>query len=367
MIVRSLVAAVVKTALYRSGTLGLVRRVASTHSRLPVLQYHSVSDDGLYRAASIAVSPALFERQMAFLAARYRVISLDEVVDCIERGRSFPRRAVAITFDDGYRDNYAAALPILLHHRLTATFFITAGPVVRDERFWVSWLRAAVLSAPDVTGLATIGLVPASLSRRCERHGREQLVEAITAGLNRAGLAEREDVLERVARSVSVDPMSAAGAEHLMRPDHIREMVRAGMTIGSHTVSHPNLPSVTATEAFGELTESKRLLEELTGASVRHLAYPGGPDARRPVFSSETVELARRAGYRSASTSRRQPVALGSDVFALGRYDVNEGMGFAGFAWRLEHAHFAWLTTRGSVPRCARMKCSVKGEGDLSG
>jgi peptidoglycan/xylan/chitin deacetylase (PgdA/CDA1 family) len=344
MVMRSFVATAVRTTLYRSGALALMRRAARSAVSLPLLQYHSVSDEGLYRTPSIAISPALFERQMAFLATRYRVISLDDVVDCIERRRPFPPRAVAVTFDDGYRDNYAEALPVLLRHRLTATFFVTAGPVVRNERFWVSWLRAAVLSAPDVSGLSATPLVPVSLPNRCDRHRREQIVGAITAGLNHAGLAERDRALAQVSRALHIERVPAGGQEPILQPEQIRDMVRLGMTIGSHTVSHPNLPSLTAAEVFSELAESKRLLQEVTGQPVRHVSYPGGPDASRPAFTGETVELARRAGYRSASTSRRQPVSLSSNVFALGRYDINDRLGFAGFVFRLEHPHLSWLT-----------------------
>lgn len=346
MISRSFVATTLKTTLYGSGVLALVRRAGGSGSRLPVLQYHSVSADGLYRTPSIAVSPTLFERQMAFLAAHYRVISLDDVVDCIERRRPFPPRAVAITFDDGYLDNYTAALPILLRHGLTATVFVTAGPVVRGDRFWVSWLRTAVLAAPDLSGLASAALIPPALVSGA-RGDREPIVDAITGRMNRAGPAERHDLLEQAARALRIDDVPAAGAEELVRPQHVRELVRAGMTIGSHTVSHPNLPSLTATEALSELAESRRLLEEITGQPVRHLAYPGGPEARRPIFTRQTMDLARRAGYRSASTSRREAVTLASDVFALGRYDVHEQMGFSGFAFRLEQPRLGWLTARG--------------------
>ena len=335
-ILRSYVATALKTTLYRSGVLALVRCAGGSGSRLPLLHYHSVSSEGVYRTPTIAVSPAMFERQMAFLAAHYRVISLDDVVDCIEQRRPFPPRAVAITFDDGYLDNHEVALPILRRHGLTATFFVTAGPVVRGDRFWVSWLRTAVLSAPDLSGLVATGLIPTALASRARRDGREPVVDAVTARMNRAGLAERHELLEQTARALHMDHGPAKGAEEFMRPHHARELARAGMTIGSHTVTHPNLPSLTAADAFTELLESKRLLESVVEAPVRHLAYPGGPDPSRPDFTGEIIELVRRAGYRSASTSLRAPVTLDSDPFVLGRYDVHEGMGFAGFAFKLE-------------------------------
>jgi peptidoglycan/xylan/chitin deacetylase (PgdA/CDA1 family) len=343
---RSLIARAARRVLYGCGVLSLARRVPVSGLTLPILQFHSVSAAGPYRAPSIAVSPRLFERQMAFLARHYAVISLDEVVDCVECHRPFPKRAVALTFDDGYLDNYVVALPILRRHGLSATFFLTAGPVVGRERFWVSWLRTAVLGAADLSGLAAAGLVPASLVRRATPPRREWIIDDLTARANRADPRARPELLDRVAQAVQAERSAGADPGEMLRPEHARAMVEAGMAIGSHTVTHPNLPTLNADEAVRELTESRDLLEAVSGQPVQHLAYPGGPDPRRPIFTAETKALARRAGYRSASTSDRGGVSLDSDPFALERYDVNDRLGFPGFALRLEQPHVDRLLGR---------------------
>jgi peptidoglycan/xylan/chitin deacetylase (PgdA/CDA1 family) len=313
---------------------------------MPILQYHSVSAAGAYRAPSIAVSPALFERQMAFLAERYAVIPLDEVVRCLETQRPFPRRAVAITFDDGYLDNHLAACPILRRHGLTATFFVTAGPVARHERFWVSWLRSAILSARDVDGLVRQALISASLGREGRRDRREATIDHVTAHANRLGPMDRDALMVRVATAVDTEGWRESAGADMLRPEDVRAMVGAGMTIGSHTVSHPNLPSLSRQEALRELVDSRRLLEDITGQPVRHLAYPGGPDPTRPIFTPEIVALARQAGYSSASSSTHTAVSLKSDPFELGRYDVHDGHGLAGFAFRLEQHRFLTAPNR---------------------
>lgn len=343
--VRTVLVRATKTALYTSGGLSLLRRVVSSRTTLSVLAYHSVSETGWYRSGSLAVSPALFERQMAFLARHYRVLTLDEVVDCIERGRPFPPSATAITFDDGYLDNFTTALPILVRYGLTATFFVTAGPVALGQRFWVSWLRHAIMTARDLRGLVTAGLVPRD-AMTDDPQRRERIVTGLTALVNRSPRGIQGGPLEEIAQVLGADGMGSPHAGEMLRPEHLCAMVRAGMTIGSHTVSHPNLPSLTAADAFAELGESRRLLERIIDGPVRHLAYPGGPDPRRPTFTWDTIGLARRAGYRSASASAHAPTTLASDPLALGRYTVSDDDGFAGFVFRLEQGNLERFVRR---------------------
>ena len=99
--------------------------LARTMAALPwggavILRYHSVNDDpvwaGDYIQRSLVVHPGVFDRQVAFLTQRHRVVTLDELVEAVRAGRQPDRRAVAITFDDGYEDNYRFALPILAKH-----------------------------------------------------------------------------------------------------------------------------------------------------------------------------------------------------------------------------------------------------------
>jgi peptidoglycan/xylan/chitin deacetylase (PgdA/CDA1 family) len=91
-------------------------------------------------------------------------------------------------------------------------------------------------------------------------------------------------------------------SEFMMRPEHLRDLARAGMTIGSHMVSRPILSEIDEGEVFSELIRSGGDLEAVTGKPVRHIAYPNGPGV--PFNFNDTVQrLTREAGYRSASPS----------------------------------------------------------------
>ena len=316
----------------------MARSLGRGGQAMPILAYHSVSPEGRYRSPTIAVHPQSFDRQMAYLARHYQVVPLDQVVTCIAERKPFPSRAVAITFDDGYMDNYACAYPILKKYGLTATFFITAGPVVRGQRFWVSWVHEAIEGAKHLAGLLRDGAVP-GLEDINATDSREQVIAEVTTRLNRMGCSARAEALARLAKVLSLhvpEEPGSSGLGIMMGPEQVRDMSLGGMSIGSHTVTHPNLPRLTAKELDHELRESKALLEAVTGTSVEHLAYPGGPEVTNPDFTDQVAEAVRQAGYRSACNSIRGVVSLNDQLFTLRRHDVSDHDGFSGFVFKLE-------------------------------
>lgn len=189
---------------------------------MTILLFHRVTD--LIPEDCLSVSIGRFRRIAAMLARDFNVVPLGEIYRILRSGEPMPRRTVAITFDDSYRDNLPAAR-ILKEYNLPATFFLPTSFVESDRVF--DWDR---------------GLPP----------------------LPNLTWAE------------------------------VREMVRLGFEIGSHTVNHANLGAITPDKAQHEIVESKRVLEEQLGQPVRWFAYPfGGQHHLRP----EYLTLIRQAGY----------------------------------------------------------------------
>ena len=125
--------------------------------RAAIVRFHSVSPagDGIERwiSSGNSVSARAFERQIAFLARRYRCISMDELLESFLAGRPLPRNAAVVTFYDGYRDNYDVAYPVLRHHRVPATFHLATGALEGGEPLWPSQARYLVHAAGwELTG-----------------------------------------------------------------------------------------------------------------------------------------------------------------------------------------------------------------------
>src|SRR5262249_47242134 len=135
---------VVKRGLYYGGAFNVSRRL-HPRSRAVILRYHSVTEDAdtplSYIDPGLSVPVDGFDRQMRLLREHYTPVSLGHILECILEGRALPHLAVAVTFDDGYLDNYRCAFPVLKKYGVPATFYITAGCVEQPEPLWPSRRR----------------------------------------------------------------------------------------------------------------------------------------------------------------------------------------------------------------------------------
>jgi peptidoglycan/xylan/chitin deacetylase (PgdA/CDA1 family) len=335
------VTSAVKSLIYSAGLVGLARRMGAQGSSMPLIRYHSVSRSPDYCPRSISVSPELFDREIAYLAAHYNVIRHEEVVACLEEGRAFPERAVSISFDDGYRDNVMAALPILNRHGVSAMFYVAAGPVVERQRFWVGWLQRAVFATPEPQAMARAFDIPLAAIHRAGAIDRQSLVDIISRLINSGSLSVREDVLRRVEGCLAPDTAIPDGVDFMMDVDDLRALAEAGMGIGSHTITHAVLTGLPEDEALHELAASRAMLEAALGQPVQHLAYPNGPGDTN--FDAITMRLAAQAGYRSAVTSVRGAATLDAELRALPRQGINYKLDFAAFAFKVEEHRFSAL------------------------
>jgi peptidoglycan/xylan/chitin deacetylase (PgdA/CDA1 family) len=209
-----------------------------------ILMYHRVAAQPA--GDQLTIAPALFARQMEILARSCRVVSLDGAVAELDQGRVRP--AVAITFDDGYRDFLTQALPVLRRLGLPAAIFVTtrfsdqiaAHPRYRtsDDRLHLDWSELRELAASQ------------------------------------------------------------------------------DITIGSHTMSHPFLPSVDCAASWQEIADSRRILRDRLGLPVDFFCYPSGGHGPRE------LEHVAKAGYRAAVTVAPGLNRTGRRPFELTRTEV---------------------------------------------
>jgi peptidoglycan/xylan/chitin deacetylase (PgdA/CDA1 family) len=281
---------------------------AGERGRLIVLAYHRVLPvadpllPGLIDARG-------FEAHMAMLADAFNVLPLGEACQRLSRG-SLPARAVCITFDDGYADNEEVALPILRRCALPATFFVATmfsrGGVMFNDRV-IEALRHA---APGRHDLSILGLPSVELNGS---ESRAQAVDTLLPALMHRPFLERAALVEELAITLQ----APQPAKLMMTPEQIEKLHRQGMEIGAHTVRHPILAAIPEDEARSEIIESKRNLEEITGAPVTLFAYPNGRPGRD--YDERHVRLVREAGFRAALSTIPGVAHRNSDLFQLPR------------------------------------------------
>jgi peptidoglycan/xylan/chitin deacetylase (PgdA/CDA1 family) len=324
------------------------------HRLVAIVRFHSVSDardaNHLYVNAGIAVTPETFERQVAFLAAQYCCLRMDDVAEAVESGRPLPRNALVVTFDDGYRDNYEHALPILRRHGVPAMFYVVSGCVAEGRPLWTAALRSAVHRATarrlDDPAAARSYDLSSSL-------GREVAIAGLKEQLVAMPRRQREDTLaEIVARCAPEGPTPRV----MLDWDEIRVMRANGMDVGAHTVSHPRLPVLPPAEAAAEIRESREQLAAGLGEPIEHFSYPN--PAKGLHVDSAVRRLVVGAGYRTAVTSAAGYVRSGDDRFELHRLVV--GARPWDVAWDVERPALGdtvWTAVAGrpdaGVPRAA--------------
>ncbi len=252
----------------------------------------------------------VFGWQMESLARHFRVLPLSEAIDRLADGTLKPRSA-AVTFDDGYADNYTVALPILRKLRLPATFFVTTG-YTDGGRMWndsvIEALRGASAGTLDLRGLG-LGELPIG-----DVASRRRAIDGLIGAWKYLPPAERDELAARLVALVGTPvPQSL-----MMTSEQIAQLSRAGMEIGAHTVTHTLLVKLGETEARRELAESRAKLRAMTGQDVRVFAYPNGKPGTD--YTERDVRLTRELGFTGAVTTAWGVGTPGSDPLQVPRF-----------------------------------------------
>ena len=297
-----------------------------------VLMYHSVLPDPARYTDSLGEmihSESEFRLQMELIARQYCPLSLDDLVDALQKGRDIPRRSIVITFDDGYTDNSEIAMPILNHFGVPATFYITVDCVERRTLPWPSRLRYALRNTQCSSwtdSQAKVWMLDNPRDRQIA------FLSACDACCQLTGQVQ-EDFVLRVERELE-SRMPGHLADLMMNYDQIRSLAHQGHIVGSHTLTHPNVAYIHNGEVQTELAESKRRLESQLNMQVRHFAYPC--PALSPHWNGRTTETTRSVGYGSAVTTNSGLVEVGDNPLQLKRLKPTKTV--EGLQWNLECA-----------------------------
>jgi peptidoglycan/xylan/chitin deacetylase (PgdA/CDA1 family) len=310
---------IVKFLLVYIGVIDLIHYLVT--SRLPVCiiwRYHSVTDikkgDILYATPSITVSPNEFERQIRYLSKRYNIISLDELVNSIKCS-CVPKNSLVITFDDGYRDNYLYAYPILKKYGATATIYLTANCIDTNEMVWMHKVLYMLQNTRAKEMKINGKLYP--LKNRNDVLKACKIIGRTIKGIK--SLRERNEFLDDLANRLQV---SIEGVDNLMlKWKDVLTMKHDGFSFGAHTLTHPNLPSLSQEEMKGEIEGSKKIIEERLGETITLFSYPNGGAASH--YNEVVKQVVQECGYINATTSDGGVVDTNSDLYAITRWGVS--------------------------------------------
>ncbi len=265
------------------GRLGLVRlleHLGASRPGLIVLTYHRIAEPGAdaFYDPVISATPESFRDQVEWLARRLRVLTLDEAIERITSQAPWREPAALVTFDDGYRDNFDVAAPMLRDRGVPATFFLPTAFLERPRLPWwdrvayiIKQTRVARLELPRrPVDRANTSLPPLSIDLATTP--RPAAIGSIIAAFLQGTIADEDEFLELLARRAEVAVEAGPLARTLFADwDQVRRLTGpgTGLSIGSHGHSHRKLADLDDDAQRDELAGSRRLLEERLGRERR--------------------------------------------------------------------------------------------------
>jgi peptidoglycan/xylan/chitin deacetylase (PgdA/CDA1 family) len=324
--------------LYYSGLLNVfsrLRKVFFNRGDFAILMYHRVLDENEesrhYVQPGLYVSRNVFEKQILFLSKKYNLIGLRRLAELLIDKLPVPPDSLVVTFDDGWKDNYICAYPVLNKYGAPAIIFLTTDYIGTGKIFW--FLQASIL-------LANTDLSREQLRELIAKHERNTGQGKITQNAGPEGtgsvLSDRDWFIEKLKR-IDADKIPAVLKELSARGtltanvakesgamltwEEVLEMSSNGIDFGSHGCSHRIMTALTVAEIEKELTQSKEIIERKLGREVSIFAYPNGD------YNDHIRELVKKRGYICAlTTGNRKDRESNADIYSLPRINVHDGI-----------------------------------------
>ena len=334
---RRIVKFAIAVVVYYSGFLALysaLKRKRTPQGDYVIFTYHRVLDDADKKKAEtqpgMCVTRKTFDKQVEFLSSHYNILSLEKLTHILKNNLPVPRKTAVITFDDGWRDNYLNAFPVLKKHKTPATIF-PATDLIETDRLPIFIEVSLLLGEGDLWPEKAVKIFKEVIHEN-------RLLESIE-GLDKDKLDSLGNDTYRFMRTMMLldykhiaivaDRMKAEGKIDLekwendrwmLNWDEIREMFQHDIDFGSHGQSHDILIHLSDDQVRRELTESKKIIEKAIGKPVTLFSYPNGD------YNTKIEKMVLDAGYDSATALRRNSDDDKQlDIFALERISVNEG------------------------------------------
>jgi peptidoglycan/xylan/chitin deacetylase (PgdA/CDA1 family) len=310
-------------ALHYSGVrnaLSTLQRRAVGGRRVLILSYHRVVGDIALEARrglpTLNISQETFRKHLETVRETHDIVRLDDALDILDGTRRASRDVAVITFDDGYRDVYTWAYPVMKAMKVPAVVYVPSNFIgTTDMRLGHDRLWAALVRMRDrrvgpltvgVTGEAEQWLQDAFRGA----HTPNKVLERLIGKHSTQGLYKLADALEE---KLGLKSEPVPEGQTAMSWEMLREMDAHGVETGGHTADHTVLTNSPLADAHREVAECKKVIEKNLGKPIHHFAYCNG------YYSAGVAQALRDEGFRSGVTTEDMSNVPGTNPFALKR------------------------------------------------
>jgi peptidoglycan/xylan/chitin deacetylase (PgdA/CDA1 family) len=306
--------------VYESGLYRLFRQLEGLRDGFIILHYHKVEpgkrDNGRLPSCSelIGCSTAYedFIQHMQLLKEYFHPFSLKEAVSCLIKGQSIPKNAVVVTLDDGFKEVFLNAFPILKRYGIPAAVFCPGQIFASDGVDRIIW-EHKLFHALDNTQRKEFEIE----GKRYSLLDVEEKYKTTVSILNM--LKERprtlkESFLELLVEELGVNITKATSDQLYLSREDIFAMKEHGMTIGVHSMTHPKLSKLSGRELEAEIKEARKIIEEVLGETSPYFAWPyGGEDS----YNKEAIKMLKESGYLCARSTEYGINNRHTDLYGL--------------------------------------------------
>ncbi len=319
--------------------------------RLAILMFHGVEGVPLSPPCDYVNDAVTLRRELSYLRRHFHVLPLQEALERLRDG-TLPRRAAAVTFDDGTRNLAIHAGPVLRDLRLPAAVFVATGPMGTAEALWPDrlWIAFAATTLPEID-LAEVGLGQRSLRNPAARN---ETRDAVVQHLKQLPDAERLGRVDSLVAALGAEPDATGGPFEMLSWDEARALAADGLvSLYPHTVTHPILARCTDEKVEYEISESCRAVERETGGAPTVFAYPNGGEGD---FDDRAKATLVRNGIPWALSTTLGFADRTSDPLALPRIGIGPSPSLALFKLKVSGFNLSWLRAGVSAVRGRRVR-----------
>jgi peptidoglycan/xylan/chitin deacetylase (PgdA/CDA1 family) len=302
-----------------------------------ILMYHGffteTREKSIEQCANRWCSIQRFEEQVKHLKQNYEVISLERLIEHYTNDKDIPPNSVIITMDDGYKSNYLLAYPILKKYRIPVTIFLTTNFIEHKQYLWVDRLEHAIWTAKCDT--IAFKLDNQNYEYKIDNECAKLVsVQEIRSRLTSLSPDEVESVIHEIEEKTNSDTRNNRSLSTIQLPlewDEIEDMLKHNLvSIGSHSVTHPNLTKCTKEQLRYEIIESRKNIERRVGTKCTFFCYPFGK------YNNRVKKFVENAGYSCGVAIKGSfENQTKTDRFELSRIGVGRTMNMQDFIFKL--------------------------------